>query len=115
MSDQTPEPEDLRDLGRRLDAMRRREAEKKPTATPSLMGIAFRFSTELVTAVLLGGGIGWGLDYVFGTRPVLLIVFFMLGAAAGIRNVVRSAAELNKQAEAGKDIPAVPDEDDEER
>lgn len=115
MSDQTPEPEDLRDLGRRLDAMRRREAAKKPNAAPSPMGIALRFSSELVTALLLGGGIGWGLDWLFGTRPILLIVFFMLGAAAGIRNVMRSAAELNKQAAAANDIPPTPDEDDEER
>ena len=115
MSDQTPEPEDLRDLGRRLDAMRRHEAAKKPYAPPSPLGIAFRFSSEMVTALAVGGGIGWGLDWYFGTRPILLIVFFVLGAAAGIRNVMRAAIELNKAATAGQDIPPAPDEDDEER
>jgi ATP synthase protein I len=115
MSDQTPEPEDLRDLGKRLDAMRRREAAKKPHAPPAPLAIAFRFSSELVVALLLGGGIGWGLDWFFGTRPILLIVFFVLGAAAGIRNVVRAAEEMNKEAEAAGNVAPAPDEDDEER
>jgi len=64
------------------------------------MGIAFRFSTELVAGLVVGGGLGWGIDWLmarigFHTRPAFLIVFFMLGAAAGIRNVMRAAKELN--------------------
>jgi ATP synthase protein I len=54
--------------------------------------------TELVVALLVGGAIGWGLDRVFGSRPFLLIIFVLLGAAAGIRNVVREANDLNKAA-----------------
>jgi ATP synthase protein I len=50
--------------------------------------------------VVVGGGLGWGIDWLlaqFGyqTKPVFLIVFFMLGAAAGIRNVMRTAKEIN--------------------
>jgi ATP synthase protein I len=64
------------------------------------MGIAGRFTTELVAALVMGGGLGWGLDWLCGTlgfhtRPVFLVVFFVLGAAAGIRNVVRAANEIN--------------------
>ena len=49
-----------------------------------------------------GGGIGWGLDWLCGrfgfhTRPVLMLVFFVLGMAAGIRNVMRAAKEINAE------------------
>jgi ATP synthase protein I len=115
LSNKTPEPEDLRALGARLDEMRRREAVKNQKPAPTSMGIAFRFATELVAALIVGGGIGWGLDYLFGTRPILLIVFFVLGAAAGIRNVMRAAQELNEQAAAATSTPSVADDDDEER
>jgi ATP synthase protein I len=54
----------------------------------------------LVAALVVGGGLGWGIDWLLGrigfhTRPVFLIVFFVLGAAAGIRNVMRAANEIN--------------------
>ena len=115
MSDHTPEPDDLRALEKRLQEMRRREAVKNRKPAPTAMGIAFRFSTELVAALVVGGGIGWGLDWLFKTRPIFLVVFFMLGAGAGIRNVMRAATELNKAASAAADVPPAADEDDEER
>ena len=66
------------------------------------MGIAFRFAAEMVSALVVGGGIGWGLDWLFGrfgihTRPVFLLVMFILGAAAGIRNVMNAAKEINAE------------------
>ena len=45
----------------------------------------------------------WGLDYWLGTSPLMLIVFFLLGATAGIYTVIRSAMQLNREAENGKD------------
>ncbi|MDE2466960.1 MAG: AtpZ/AtpI family protein [Alphaproteobacteria bacterium] len=112
MSDHPPEPDDLRALGARLDDMRRREGAQNQTASPSALGIAYRFMTELVVALLVGGAIGWGLDRVFGSRPILMIVFVVLGAAAGIRNVVLAAKDVNK-ASGAQTPPAV--ENDEER
>lgn len=114
MSNKPPEPDDLRALGDRLDDMRRRETAKKPESGPSPMGVALRFGSEMMSGLLVGGGIGWGLDYLFGTKPILLIVFFVLGAAAGIRNVMRSAKELNERAAAQANMPPAPAEDDEE-
>jgi ATP synthase protein I len=49
----------------------------------------------MVAALIVGGGIGYGIDWLAGTKPIFLIVFFVLGAAAGIRNVLRAAKELN--------------------
>ena len=95
-----PEPDRLQDLGQRLDEAQRKRATGAKSPPPTQLGIAGRFATELVAAMLVGGGLGWGIDWLFGrfgyhTRPVFLIVLFMLGAAAGIRNVMRAAQELN--------------------
>ena len=58
-----PKPEDLRSLGDRLDgALRKREARGKGPP-PTSLGIAFRFSTEMVAALIVGGGIGYGIDW----------------------------------------------------
>ncbi len=64
-------------------------------ARGSAMGTAFRLSTDLVSAVVVGGVIGWGLDWLLGTGPWLLLVFFFLGIAAGILNVIRTAQAMN--------------------
>jgi ATP synthase protein I len=57
--------------------------------------------TELVVGMLLGLGIGWGLDALFGTRPVFLVVFALLGFAAGVRTMLRTADEVrHKRGEA---------------
>ncbi len=59
------------------------------------MGMAFRLSADLVSAVVAGGGLGWALDWLFGTGPWLLLLFFFLGIAAGILNVIRTAKAMN--------------------
>ena len=94
------DPDRLSELGTRLDEAQRRNAAKVKAPPPTQLGIAGRFATELVAALVVGGGLGWGLDWLLGrfgihTKPVFLIVFFILGAAAGIRNVMRAAAEIN--------------------
>jgi ATP synthase protein I len=110
MSDNAPDPENLRALGERLDeAQRRRDAARKPAAAaPTGLGIAGRFAAELVAALIVGGAIGWGLDWLFGrfgvhTRPVFLLVMVVLGAAAGIRNVMNAAKEINAEITAKQD------------
>lgn len=90
-----PDPEDLRSLGRRLDEAKRQAEPRPKEAPPTSLGIAFRFATELVVAVVLGAGVGWLLDRWLGTRPIFLVVLVLLGAAAGIRNVMRAAVEIN--------------------
>ena len=52
----------------------------------------------------IGAAMGWGLDALFGTLPIFLVVFILLGFAAGVRTVMRSAEELqNKQAANAED------------
>ena len=57
-------------------------------------GLALRIGTELVAGLAVGVAIGLGLDWWLGTKPWLMIVFFFLGAAAGIVNVYRTMSGL---------------------
>ena len=69
--------------------------EKDPTSRSNL-GQAFKMSTELVSAVLVGTIIGFILDNWFDTKPWLIIIFFFVGVVAGITNVVKSAKKIQK-------------------
>ena len=61
------------------------------------VGSAFRLGTELVAAVAVGTIIGFILDNWFGTKPWLIIVFFFLGAIAGMLNVIKAAKKMQKE------------------
>ena len=63
----------------------------------SFMGSAFKLGTELVSAVVVGTIIGFILDSWFDTKPWLIIIFFFLGTAAGILNVIRTANRMQKE------------------
>ena len=62
----------------------------------SSFGKAFQLSTELVSAVLVATIIGFILDNWFDTKPWLIIIFFFIGVATGIINVVRSAKKMQR-------------------
>ena len=55
----------------------------------SAMGIGLRVGVELVSAMVVGVGIGWFLDRWLHTSPLLLILFVLLGGGAGVANVWR--------------------------
>jgi ATP synthase protein I len=97
MSDHAPEPEELRALGERIDALKRQDMPPPKKMAPTSGEVAIRFGTELLSAVIVGGAIGWGLDWLFGTRPALTIAFFLVGAAAGIRNVIVASKEITRR------------------
>ena len=63
---------------------------------PSPIGTAFKLSTELISAVALGTIIGFILDKTFGTKPWLILIFFVVGVVAGIMNVIKSAKNMQK-------------------
>jgi ATP synthase protein I len=84
----------LRSLGERLGRTgpsRHPENSVPPSADPSALARGFRLSTELVAGVLVGAFIGWLLDRWLGISPWGLIVFLLLGFAAGVLNVIRAA------------------------
>ena len=72
------------------------DENKNSNKKTSLLGIAFKMSTELVAAVLVGSIIGFIFDSWFGTKPWLILIFFFVGVIAGIMNVIKSAKKLQK-------------------
>ena len=68
----------------------------KSEESSSSMGAAFKMSTELVSAVVVGTIIGFILDNWFGTKPWLILIFFFVGVIAGIMNVIKSAKRMQK-------------------
>jgi len=86
----------LRSLGSKLGSVRpggddRDKPAARPAADPSAIARGFRLSTELVAGVLVGAMFGWLLDRWLGISPWGLIVFLLLGFAAGVLNVMRAA------------------------
>ncbi len=69
----------------------------KNKETNSSIGVAFKMSTELVSAVVVGTIIGFILDNWFGTKPWLILIFFFVGVIAGIMNVVKSAKKMQRK------------------
>ena len=91
-------PDRGRDLDQRLNAARRRARPAKPEKSTGELGAAMRIAVDLVAGIAVGVFVGWLLDRWLGTGPWLLILFFVLGSAAGIRNVFKTAEALNRQA-----------------
>jgi ATP synthase protein I len=85
----------LQRLGEGLARQRAGETSSDPAenraATASGYARGFRLSSELVAGVIVGAGLGWLIDRWFGVSPWGLIVFLLLGFAAGVLNVMRSA------------------------
>ena len=85
----------LQRLGERLDqhkgTARHVETPSSSKSDPSALARGFRLSTELVAGVLVGAFIGWALDKWLGISPWGMIVFLLLGFAAGVINVIRAA------------------------
>jgi ATP synthase protein I len=95
-----PDPDRLRELEARLAKVKGVEA---PVQTNTVKGfsqgeVAWRMVIELVTGMLLGVGIGYGLDVLFGTLPIFLIIFSLFGFAAGVKTMLGSARQLAQKA-----------------
>lgn len=97
MAEDDPDTRRLAELEERLQEARGKKTVRVQDGSQSQMGIAFRLVADLLAGVIVGGGIGWALDRVFGTSPFLLIVMFLVGAAAGMRNLMRTAREMNQR------------------
>ncbi|MEZ5676546.1 MAG: AtpZ/AtpI family protein [Thalassovita sp.] len=103
------DPDQQRDMERleaRIAAAKAAQSPK-PRADEhySMANQAWRMVIELVAGLGIGFGIGYGLDGLFGTIPIFLVIFTLLGLAAGIQTMIRTAKEVqetNMAAEAKK-------------
>ena len=89
-------PEDFKTRLKIAKSKLKKEAQLDREKRGSFMGSAFKLGTELVSAVAVGTIIGFILDSWFDTKPWLIIIFFFLGTAAGILNVIRTANRMQK-------------------
>ncbi len=95
----------LQRLGQRLHhsgASGQPETGANRAADSSAIARGFRLSTELVAGVLVGAFIGWLLDRLLGISPWGMIVFLLLGFAAGVLNVMRTAGVEPNSGETGR-------------
>ena len=99
----------------RLEALEQKLAEKRAAAEPkphmeehySQAQHAWRMVIELVAGLLIGFGMGFGLDALFGTAPFLMIVFTLFGFAAGVKTMMRTAREMEQTPD---DVTTAPEE-----
>lgn len=103
--------EPLGDLSKRLDAARKRTAAEDGEsdagagdagAQGRALGQGFRLASELLAAVIVGLGLGFGLDALAGTSPWGLIGGLFLGFAAGLNTVVRTMKTVDLPSAGGQ-------------
>ena len=90
---------DIKEISARLEIAKRnikKDQIKNKSSNAASLGKALKISTELVATVIVGSTIGFILDNWFDTKPWLTIVFFFMGATAGILNVIKSAKKMQK-------------------
>lgn len=99
--DEDPDQARLRSLEQRIERARGKDSPKRADTGKSFSQgeVAWRMVLELVTGMLLGLAIGYGLDVLIGTRPIFLIIFALLGFAAGIKTMMGTARQMAKDAE----------------
>ena len=104
MSDE-PDPDRLAALARKLaEARRARAPAPKAEEHFSQASQGWRMVIELVSGLGIGFGIGYGLDGLFGTMPLFLVLFMLLGFAAGVQVMLRTAREIaEREAGSGQD------------
>ena len=113
--------ERLKDLSGRISAEQseRHESEKPSASLRGATGYAkgYRLASEFVAGTLVGGLIGYGIDWLFGTLPFGLIFFLLLGFGAGILNMARAGRRVPPaQERLGSNPPpkAAPDDEEED-
>ncbi len=104
MAPESEPPEDPEAFRKRVEALRsridarapQRAASKDELAPNSGFGpsisLAMKVGSEFVAAIIVGAALGWGLDWLLHTKPLFTILFFLIGVAAGVVNVIRSTS-----------------------
>ena len=90
-------PEDFKTRLKIAKSKIKKQLNSEDQKRGSFMGNAFKLGTELIAAVAVGTIIGFILDSWFDTKPWLIIIFFFLGAAAGMLNVIKAANRMQKE------------------
>jgi len=93
-----PDPNRLSELEQRIAAAKKaQEPAPKEQSKASQAQHAWRMIIELTVGIAIGVGIGYGLDVLFGTMPWFLVPFTLLGFAAGVNVMLKTAKELQEE------------------
>ena len=84
----------LKDKVKKIQSELKEKEIKEKNSSP--LGIAMKMGTEFVAAVFVASFMGFYVDKWLETKPVFVIIFFIIGSVAGIFNVVRSSKMINK-------------------
>ncbi len=102
-------------IARAQEARRVADKPRGEAASGNMSGLArgLRLGSEFVAAILVGAGMGYLLDQWLQTSPWLMLILLLLGFVAGVMNVVRTAAQMNKVAPPPTVADKAPDQNDE--
>ena len=89
--------EKINRLKEKIESFEKKKSNESKPKSESGAGFAFKISTELIAALIVGVGIGLIVDNYIGTKPFGLIFFFILGAFAGFLNIYRVMRHIEKQ------------------
>ena len=94
---ETSEREQLKRLEEKIARAKGEEPDASSSGDLSQANTAWQMVTELVAGIVLGLGIGLGLDTLFGTKPIFLVLFILLGFVAGVRVMMRTARDVQEK------------------
>ena len=113
------DPKRLEALDKRIETLKKTQEPKSSRGEEhfSQANMAWRMVIELVAGLLIGFGMGWGLDKLFGTTPIFIVLMTGFGLAAGVKTMMRTAQTIQaeQEAEASKQNEDAADAADEER
>ena len=88
----------LKDLDHKLNEIREKKNSKKSSNGQVIKSahMGWRMILELVIGILIGVLLGFGIDYLFDTSPIFLIIMIFFGFAAGVKTMMKTANEINE-------------------
>lgn len=96
---ETPDRAKLNALEAKIKALKGADVEDAETGDQisAQAGYAWQMIIELCVGLVIGFGIGYGLDATFGTQPIFMVLFILLGFAAGVRVMLGTARQMQEK------------------
>ena len=87
----------LSELEGKISRAKEEEKPQRQSMSRSAHSYGFRMASDMIAAPIVATFIGWWLDRFLGSSPIFLLILLLLGVAAGIFNVVRTAQEMQRK------------------
>jgi len=101
--ERTPFKTDLESLEKKIDKLKSSKKENNVQSF-KVQNDGWRMVIELVVGMLLGFGIGLGLDIFLNTKPLFLIIFTLLGFIAGVKTMLNTAKTMKQESIEGNNL-----------